>query len=205
MAPFLKSQHDHIPLDQTFTKCNVQIERTLSCDIENDLLLSSKSFFPSFMLVAFEGGSILRACFLLSCYPLLVILNHDLRLRLVILITFCGMKVKDVELVGRTVLVKFYLEILNLEVYELVFSMKEARTKVAVLTSVPKVMVEGFCKEYLSVDEVVGTELHSVGGCFSGFVSTSRVVLKHELAKESSGDERKEDIGAVSCVLDQSK
>nr|GEW04608.1 glycerol-3-phosphate acyltransferase 1 [Tanacetum cinerariifolium] len=116
------------------------IERTLSCDIENDLLLNSKSFFPYFMLVAFEGGSIyiLRACFLLSCYPLLVILNRDLRLRLMILITFCGMKVKDVELVGRTVLVKIYLENLNLEVYELVSSMKEARTKVAVLTSVPR-------------------------------------------------------------------
>jgi glycerol-3-phosphate acyltransferase len=101
------------------------------------------------------------------------------------------MKVKDVELVGRTVLVKFYLENLNIEVYELVFgSMKEARTKVAVLTSVPRVMVEGFCKEYLSVDEVVGTELCSVGGYFSGFVATSGVVLKHKLAKESSGDER---------------
>ncbi|PWA36666.1 glycerol-3-phosphate acyltransferase 1 [Artemisia annua] len=184
MAASLKSQHDHIPSDQTFTKCNMQIERTLSCDIENDLLLNSKSFFPYFVLVAFEGGSILRACFLLSCYPLLVILNHDLKLRLMILITFCGMKVKDVELVGRTVLVNFYLENLNLEVYELVFgSMKEARTKVAVLTGVPRVMVEGFCKEYLNVDEVLGTELHSVGGYFSGFVAISGVVLKHKLAK----------------------
>ena len=81
----------------------MQIKLTLSCDIENDLLLNSQSFFPYFMLVAFEGGSIIRACFLLSCYPLLAILNDDLKLRLMILITFCGMKVKDVELAGRTV------------------------------------------------------------------------------------------------------
>nr|GEU59884.1 glycerol-3-phosphate acyltransferase 1 [Tanacetum cinerariifolium] len=115
----------------------------------------------------------------------------DLELRLMILITFCGMKVKDVEMVGRTVLVKFYLENLNLENYELVSgSKKEVGTRVVVLTSVPRVMVEGFCTEYLSVDKVVGTELHSIGGYFSGFVATSGVVMKHEVVKEWFGDER---------------
>ena len=108
--------------------------------------------------------------------------------------------------VGQFNLVKFYLENLNLEVYELVFgSMKEARTKVAVLTGVPRVMVEGFCKEYLSVDEVLGTELHSVGGYFSGFVATSGVVMKHEVVKEWFGDECRRDIGFQSGVLNQSK
>ena len=158
------------------------------------------------MLVAFEGGSILRACFLLSSYPLLLLLNHDLMLRLMILITFCGMKVKNIELVGRTVLVKFYLENLNLEIYELVSgSKKEVGSRVVVLTSVPRVMVEGFCKEYLSVDKVVGTELHSVGGYFSGFVATSGVVMKHEVVKEWFGDECRIDIGFQSGVLNHSK
>ncbi|GJT87351.1 hypothetical protein Tco_1069068 [Tanacetum coccineum] len=83
------------------------------------------------------------------------------------------MKVKDVELVGRTVLVKFYLENLNLEIYELVSGgKKEVGTRVMVLTSVPRVMVEGFCKEYLSVDKVVGTELHMLWLLLVVFVPT---------------------------------
>lgn len=154
------------------------------------------------MLVAFEGGSIVRACILLLAYPLLLLLNHDHMLKLMILITFCGMKVKIMKMVERTVLVKFYLENLNLQVYELVFGSRKVGTKVVVLTSVPRVMVEGFCKEYLSVHKVVGTELHSVGGYYSGFVTTSGVVVKHEVMKEMFGDATKSDNVVGSCVLD---
>ncbi|PWA51620.1 glycerol-3-phosphate acyltransferase 1 [Artemisia annua] len=204
---YVKAQHNHQPLIPTITMyISSNKTKTLICDIQNTILLNSRSFFPYFMLVAFEGGSILRACFLLLAYPLLLILNHDHRLRLMILITFCGMKVKNIELVGRTVLVKFYLENLNLEIYELVSgSKKEVGSRVVVLTSVPRVMVEGFCKEYLSVDKVVGTELHCVGGYFTGFVATSGVVMKHEVLKEWFGDECKLDMGFQRCVLNQSK
>ncbi|GAB2285062.1 hypothetical protein Dimus_019518 [Dionaea muscipula] len=128
----------------------------------------SCSFFPYLMLVAFEAGSIVRAFFLLLSYPLLWALLHshhdELRLKAMVFITFCGLRVRDVESVGRAVLPKFYLENLNMEVFEL---LEKAKGKV-VITGFPRVMVEGCLKEYLGVDQVVGTELRTVGHFFSG-------------------------------------
>nr|XP_043616170.1 glycerol-3-phosphate acyltransferase 1-like [Erigeron canadensis] len=201
----LQNQHNH---HFTLTKCSVPKEHTIICDIQNTLLLNSKSFFPYFMLIAFEGGSILRACFLLSAYPLILLLNHDhYRLKFMIFITFCGMKVKNMENIGRTVLTKLYLENLDFQVYELVFrTIKEVgTTKVVVLTSVPRVMVDEFCREFLGVDNVVATELHSVRGYYSGFVATSGVIMKQKVVKEWFGDEIQQDIGAGYCVLAQYK
>jgi hypothetical protein len=119
--------------------------------------IHTHSFFPYFMLVAFEGGSIFRAFFLLMSCPLLLICDHELKLKIMTFITFCGLRIKDMENVSRAVLPKFYLENLNLQVYEVLAS---AGSKV-VITSVPRVMVEGFLKEYLSVGDVLGTELHT--------------------------------------------
>nr|XP_043634222.1 glycerol-3-phosphate acyltransferase 1-like [Erigeron canadensis] len=205
--PSQKSPHQHAQfplLFPSFKKCCLHKDQeTLVCDIQNTLLLNSKSFFPYFMLVSFEGGSIFRAFFLLLSYPLLLVLDYELSLRLMIFITFCGLKLKDMKNVGRAVLPKFYLENLNLQVHEFLASAKKNNhgIKVMVFTRVPRVMVEGFCKEYLSVDDVVGTELHSVGGYFSGFVSSSGVLVKHKAVKEWFGNDRKPDIGVGSCGL----
>ncbi|KAK6157091.1 hypothetical protein DH2020_011339 [Rehmannia glutinosa] len=86
--------------------------------------------------------------------------------------------------VSRAVLPKFYLENLNLDAYEV---LESAGSKV-VFTSVPRVMVEGFLKEYLSVDSVIGTELHSAGQYFTGLVSNSGLVVKHRALKEFFGE-----------------
>ncbi|KAM7497758.1 hypothetical protein LguiA_022172 [Lonicera macranthoides] len=191
----LKSQPQ--PLYPPLTKCTLanRTTQTLVCDI-NKTLLRSQSFFPYFMLVAFEAGSILRAFLLLSTYPLLFLLDHDLKLRAMIFITFCGLKVKDMESVGRAVLPKFYLEDMNLKAYE-IFRACGCR---AVFTSVPRVMVEGFLKEYLGVDFVGGTELHTSRGYFSGLVDSSGVLVKHRALKEFYG-ERRPDIGIGSSGL----
>ncbi|KAI3748456.1 hypothetical protein L6452_11530 [Arctium lappa] len=201
--PSHKSPHHQLPLFPSFTKCCLTKDQpqTVVCDIQNTLLLNSKSFFPYFMLVAFEGGSIIRAFILLLSYPLLLVLDYELGLRLMIFITFCGLKLKDMKNVGRSVLPKFYLENLNLQVHELFETRRKSETKVVIFTSVPRVMVEGFCKEYLSIDHVVGTELHSFGRYFSGFVSSSGVVVKHKAVKEWFGVDRKPDIGVGSCGL----
>ncbi|KAF9601094.1 hypothetical protein IFM89_016281 [Coptis chinensis] len=111
------------------------------------------------MLVAFEGGSNIRAFMLLISYPFLLAMNHEIRLRVMVFITFCGLKLKYMDSVGRAVLPKFYLENLNLQAYEVLAS---TRRKV-VFTSVPKVMVEGFLKNYLNVNVVIGTELQNYG------------------------------------------
>jgi hypothetical protein len=67
-----------------------------------------------------------------------------------------------------------------------------------VITSVPRVMVEGFLKEYLCVGDVIGTELHTVGCHFIGFVSG--LVVKHRALEDYFGD-RKPDIGIGTSSL----
>nr|XP_016438267.1 PREDICTED: glycerol-3-phosphate acyltransferase 1-like isoform X3 [Nicotiana tabacum] len=185
-----KSSHQ-IPLYPSISKCNLHGRKseTVACDIQGTLL-RSESFFPYFMLVAFEGGSIFRAFFLLLSSPLLLVLDYELKLRVMIFITFCGLRLKDMDSVGRAVLPKFYLENLNVHVYEV---LKSAGCRV-VFTSVPRVMVEGFLKEYLSVDNVKGTELHSVGSYFTGLISSSGILVKPRAIKEFLG-ENKPDIG----------
>ncbi|KAM3395832.1 glycerol-3-phosphate acyltransferase 1 [Capsicum galapagoense] len=194
-----RSPHQ-IQLYPNVSKCNLQSRKseTIACDIQGTLL-RSKSFFPYFMLIAFEGGSIIRAMLLLLSSPFLLVLDFEAKLRVMVFITFCGMKIKDVECVGRAVLPKFFLENLNVHVYEV---MKSVGSRM-VFTSVPRVMVEGFLKEYLSVDCVKGTELHIVGKYFSGFVSSSGILIKHRALKEFVGEKQPEiGIGNSSSLHD---
>lgn len=195
--PSIRSSSHQFPLYPSVTKCNLygRKSQTLVCDIHGSLL-RSQSFFPYFMLVAFEGGSIFRALLLLLSCPFLWILDYELKIRVMIFITFCGLRLKDMDGVSRAVLPKFYLENLNLHAYDVLAS---AGSKV-VFTSVPRVMVEGFLKEYLSVDSVVGTELHTVGQFFTGLISSSGLLVKHRALKEFFGDKRP-DIGIGSSSL----
>lgn len=189
---YLSSKTPHqVSSFPSITKCNLEgrVSQTLICDI-HAVLLRSHSFFPYFMLVAFEGGSILRALLLLLSCPVLWILDYEQKLSVMTFITFCGLRIKDMESTSRAVLPKFYLENLNLQAYQVLAS---AGSKV-VFTSVPRVMVEGFLKEYLSVGAVIGTELHTVGCYFTGLLSGSGLLVKHRALKEYFGD-RKPDIG----------
>ncbi|KAL1812662.1 hypothetical protein ACET3Z_022727 [Daucus carota] len=186
--PLPSQQHQASPnIYPGVTKCGVQNRgsETLVCDIDGTLL-RSQSFFPYLMLVAFEGGNLLRAFLLLLSYPFLCFLSYELKLRVMIFITFCGLRLKDMDSVGRAVLPKFFLENLNLQVYEV---WAAAGCRVA-CTNVPRVMVEGFLEEYLSADNVVGTELHTSGTRFTGLLSSSGLLVKHKAVKELFGDTR---------------
>ncbi|CAM8877218.1 unnamed protein product [Rhodiola kirilowii] len=174
---------------------------SLVCDIDGVLLrptTQSLSFFPFFMLVAFEAGSLIRALLLLLTCPLLLVLSYNWRLKVMIFVTFCGLKVKDMQSVSRAVLPKFYLENLNVRVFDVLMSAKYR----AVVTSVPLVMVEGFLKEYLEIDAVVGTKLRRFGGgkYFSGFVGVEGLVVKYMAVKELFGD-TKPHVGIGSPAL----
>ncbi|KAL6134949.1 hypothetical protein ACLB2K_067177 [Fragaria x ananassa] len=146
--------------------------------------------FPSIAKCEITGGGVIRAFLLLLSCSFLWILDYELQLRVMIFITFCGLKIKNMESVGRAVLPKFYLKNLNLHAYE---ALASTRSKV-VFTSVPRVMVEGFLKEYLEVDDVKGTELLTSGHYFTGLLSKSGLLTKHRALKEHFGD-RKPDIG----------
>ncbi|XP_073284035.1 glycerol-3-phosphate acyltransferase 1-like [Primulina huaijiensis] len=196
--PFITKTSHQFPLYPIVTKCNLHGRKaqTLVCDIHGGLL-RNQSFFPYFMLVAFEGGSIFRALLLLLSCPFLCVLDYELKMRVMIFITFCGLKSKDMESVSRAVLPKFYLENLNLHAYEVL----DSTGAKMVFTSVPRVMVEGFLKEYLSVDSVIGTELHTIGQFFTGLVSDAGLIIKHRALKEFFGD-RRPDLGIGTSSFD---
>ena len=194
--PSLKTSQQY-PFFRSVTKCFLEGRgsQTLVCDIDG-ALLRSQSFFPYFMLVSFEGGSIFRAFLLLSSWPFLWFLDSELRLRVMIFISFCGLRIKDMQTVGWSVLPKFYLENINLQVYN-IWGSTGSRV---VFTSVPRVMVEGFLKEFLSANHVIGTELQTVGQYFTGFPSGCGLIVKSRALKEFFG-EKKPDIGLGSSGL----
>ncbi|CAN6452906.1 unnamed protein product [Victoria cruziana] len=191
---------NHLVAYPSVTKCPLDCRgnHTVVCDI-NGCLLRSPSFFPFFMLVAFEGGSIPRAFLLLLAYPLLCLMNHDLALRAMVFISFCGLKSKDAQTVARAVLPKFFLENLHLQAYQVFASCNRK----VVITSVPRIMVEGFLKEYLNVEVVVGSELRMVGeGRFTGLLSAASPPVRSKVLKQVLGDD-KPDLGLIrSCTND---
>ncbi|XP_047053352.1 glycerol-3-phosphate acyltransferase 1-like [Lolium rigidum] len=142
-------------------------DRTVLCDFHGGLLRST-TLFPYFMLVACEGGSLLRALLLLCSYPLVWALGEhaDAGIRVMAFVTFVGLRPRDADLVARAILPKFYMERLNALVYDHLWL--PAGRKVAV-TSAPRVMAEWFLKEYMPTDVVVGRELQTVQigrGCY---------------------------------------
>ncbi|CAM0957244.1 unnamed protein product [Alopecurus aequalis] len=141
--------------------------QTVIVDVEAWLLRSQLSTFAYFMLVAVEAGSLLRGLFLLLAYPLMCLVSDDMRLKAMVMVTFFGLREKEVVRVGKAVLPKLFLEETAMEGLEAV---KKARRVVAVCTLFPRVMVEGFLKEYLGVDTVVGKEVMVVAGRYVGVI-----------------------------------
>lgn len=142
-------------------------DKTLVIDMES-WLLKSNSTFSFFMLVAMEGGSYLRGLLLLILYPFLLALDEGLRLRVMVMVCFFGMKVDWFKL-DRAVLPKYFLENVTLEGFEVLRKgLEEAKAVVCVSRMMPRVMVDAFLKEYMGVKEVVGREIGVKYGYFSG-------------------------------------
>ncbi|KAM0855503.1 hypothetical protein ACQ4PT_049718 [Festuca glaucescens] len=158
----------------TASRCTIPsaADRTVACDFHGGLLRST-TLFPYFMLVACEGGSLLRALLLLCSFPLVWALGEhaDAGIRVMAFVTFVGLRPRDADLVARAILPKFYMERLNALVYDHLWL--PAGRKLAV-TSAPRVMAEWFLKEYMAADVVVGRELQTVQigrGChFTGLL-----------------------------------
>ncbi|KAL6864970.1 hypothetical protein ACP4OV_016121 [Aristida adscensionis] len=142
--------------------------RTVVVDVEGWLLRSPVSTFPYFMLVAVEAGSFLRGLLLLLLYPALRLLaGDDLRLRAMAMVAFFGLREKEVARISKAALPKFFLEDAAMEGVEAV---RKAGTVVAVAAAFPRVMVEGFLREYLGVRAVVGREVAAVRGRYVGLL-----------------------------------
>ncbi|KAL6567746.1 CAAX geranylgeranyltransferase alpha subunit [Orobanche gracilis] len=146
-------------------------------------LLRGRSSFPYFALVAFENGGILRLLFLLRLAPMAGILyyffSESAGIRVLIFAAFAGMRVSDIESVGRAVLPKFYSADLHPEAWR-VFSSCGRR---CVLTANPRIMVEAFLKEFLGADLVLGTEVSVCCGRATGFVKAPGVLVGKNKAR----------------------
>ncbi|OMO94151.1 Phospholipid/glycerol acyltransferase [Corchorus olitorius] len=129
-------------------------------------LLKSCSLFPYFMLVAFEAGGPFRALILLLLYPFLLLVGNELGLKIVVFVSFVGIKMEKFRVVGTAILPKFFLEDVGREGFDIVMSHDR---KVAI-TKMPKIMVEGFLRDYLGINTVVARELKEFRGYFLGLM-----------------------------------
>lgn len=160
-------------------------------------LLVGRSSFPYFALVAFEAGGILRLLFLLIASPIAAFLYYLISeasgIQVLIFATFVGMKVSDIESVGRAVLPKFYSSDLHPDSWR-VFSSCGKRY---VLTANPRIMVEAFLKDFLGADMVLGTEIGTYKGRATGLVLNPGVLVgkKKARALEKVFGDEKPDIG----------
>ncbi|CAL4975140.1 unnamed protein product [Urochloa decumbens] len=166
------------------------------CDMHGALLRST-SLFPYFMLVAFEGGSLLRAALLLCLYPLVWALGERRAagVRVMAFVAFAGLRPRDADLVARAVLPKHYMEQLHAAVYGRLWM--PSRRKVAV-TAAPRAMSEWFLKEYMAADAVVGPDLQTVAvgrrRYFTGLLlMTEEAEMRQNVLKEAEAD-----VGVVS-------
>lgn len=149
-------------------------------DLEGALLRSS-SPFPYFMLVAFEAGSFVRALLLLLSYPFIALLSDESGLKFMVFVSFFGVKPGSLR-VGSAILPKFFMEDVGLESFEV---MRRSGRKV-VVSSFPRVMIEGFLRDYLEVDAMVGRELRVFCGHFLGIMEEEK---KSHSAIEILGDD----------------
>lgn len=179
--------------------------RSIAADLDGTLLIS-RSSFPYFMLVAVEAGSLLRGMILLLAFPLIavayVFVSEALAIKMLIYISYSGLKVRDIELASRAVLPRFYASDVRAESYEV---FEKCKRKV-IVTANPTIMVEPFVKDFLGGDKVIGTEIevNPKTKRATGFVKTPGVLVgkwkKIGVLKEF-GDETP-DIGIGDRVSD---
>ncbi|XP_038899481.1 probable glycerol-3-phosphate acyltransferase 3 [Benincasa hispida] len=168
-------------------------DKVLIFNVEGGLLKpSSPYFFSYFMLVAFEAGGLLRATALLMSYPLIRLVGQEIGLKIMVMISFFGVK-KDNFRVGSSVLPKFFLNDVGLEVFE---ALKKGKKRIGFSNIFPQVMIESFLRDYLEVEEVVGRELKVFCGYFVGLMEEKVKVssLLSHLIHEEEKEEKESDM-----------
>lgn len=150
-------------------KTSLLANKTLVFDFEG-VLLRSTSLFPYFMLVAFEAGGLLRSLILFLSYPLVWLVGEDqLGLKIMVFLSFFGIKM-DTFRIGSAVLPKFFLEDVGWEGFEAV---RCCERKVA-SSKLPRIMVEGFLKDYIGVEAVIARDIKSFNGYFLGLFENKK-------------------------------
>ncbi|KAL5989574.1 hypothetical protein ACLOJK_010467 [Asimina triloba] len=121
---------------------------------------------------------------------------REMALKAMVMVSFLGIR-KEGFMVGRAVLPKYFLEDVGLEGYEV---LKRGGRRVAV-SEMPRVMVEGFLKDYMGVEVVLGRELKVVCGYYVGLMEEKEKAV-FELKEEEKVVDGAIGIGRLKRCLD---
>ncbi|CAO2142843.1 unnamed protein product [Urochloa humidicola] len=161
---------------------------TIVIDVDAVLLRSAGDLFPYFMLVALEAGGFLRGIILLLLYPLLLLLPRAAAVRLMAAAAFCGLRASRFR-AGHAVLPKWLLDDLAAESFEAAVA-GAGKKKVVGVTAMPRVMVDGFLREYLGFDTVVALEMKVKWGLFTGAMEDAAGEVVEKVAMAAVEEEK---------------
>ncbi|XP_074588894.1 glycerol-3-phosphate acyltransferase RAM2-like [Curcuma longa] len=159
-----------------------ELERGESIAFELEgALLASPSIFPYFMLVCLEAGAggPLRAVALLLAAPLLCLLElaglEAAAVSSMIFLSTVGLREDDLKAVAKATLPKFFMEDLQPGALR-AFLADGGGALRYVATALPRAMAEPFLREYLDAHGVLGTELRTCMGFYTGLASPAGIM-----------------------------